>query len=49
MPGGPEYLICRQSETPTYEFACVGGNLTSARSQMCGKGDPTVFTSPAQS
>lgn len=39
----PEYLICLQCETPTYQFEYVNGKLTTILCNTCGNDDPTDF------
>ncbi len=45
----PEYLICLQCETPTYQFEYdTKGKLTAAVCQTCGNDDPTDFMTEAE-
>jgi hypothetical protein len=39
----PEYLVCLNCDTPTYDFEWVGGKLTEAICQTCGNDDPEEF------
>ena len=39
----PEYLICLQCDTPTYQFEYAGGKLTSVICNTCGNDDPSDF------
>jgi hypothetical protein len=39
----PEYLICLQCETPTYQFEYTNGKLTTIMCNTCGNDDPTDF------
>jgi hypothetical protein len=45
----PEYLICLQCETPTYQFEYDSkGHLLTALCQTCGNDDPTDFMTEAE-
>ena len=44
----PEYLICLQCETPTYEFEFVNGKLATITCAACGNDDPTEFMTEAE-
>jgi translation initiation factor 2 beta subunit (eIF-2beta)/eIF-5 len=45
----PEYLICLQCETPTYQFEHDSkGKLLTAVCQTCGNDDPTDFMTEAE-
>lgn len=44
----PEYLICLQCETPTYQFEFANGKLASAVCTICGNDDPTDFMTEAE-
>ena len=40
----PEYLICMQCETPTYQFEYDNkGQLTTVICTACGSDDPSEF------
>ena len=39
----PEYLICLQCETPTYQFEYTDGKLSSAVCNTCGADDVSDF------
>ncbi|HEX2052929.1 MAG TPA: hypothetical protein VHJ78_04260 [Actinomycetota bacterium] len=42
----PDYLICRQCETPTHQFEYVDGELATVLCSACGADDPSDFASP---
>jgi hypothetical protein len=45
----PEYLICLQCETPTYQFEFdVNGKLTTVICNTCGADDPSDFMTEAE-
>ncbi|HEX9163217.1 MAG TPA: hypothetical protein VF980_16040 [Thermoanaerobaculia bacterium] len=45
----PEYLICLQCETPTYQFEYdPKGKLVSIMCHTCGNDDPTEFMTEAE-
>ena len=45
----PEYLICLQCETPTYQFEYDSkGKLATVVCQTCGNDDPTDFMTEAE-
>ncbi|HSY51770.1 MAG TPA: hypothetical protein VLC46_23410 [Thermoanaerobaculia bacterium] len=44
----PEYLICLQCETPTYQFEYNDGKLTSAVCNTCGADDVSDFLTEEQ-
>jgi len=45
----PEYLICLQCETPTYQFEYdPNGKLISALCQTCGADDLSDFMTEAE-
>jgi len=49
MDGEPEYLICLQCETPTYQFEYDSkGKLHTVLCQTCGNDDPTDFMTEAE-
>ena len=43
----PEYLICLQCETPTYEFEFQNGKVTAILCSTCGNDDPDDFMTEA--
>jgi len=43
----PEYLICLQCETPTYQFEYNNDKLISAVCNTCGADDPSDFVTAA--
>jgi len=44
----PEYLICLQCETPTYQFEYVKGKLAQAICAVCGADDPSDFVTESE-
>jgi len=44
----PEYLICLQCDTPSYQFEYEGGKLASVVCQTCGNDDPSDFMTEAE-
>ncbi len=44
----PEYLVCLQCDTPTYQFEYVNGKLASVTCQTCGNDDPTDFMTESE-
>ncbi len=44
----PEYLICLQCETPTYQFEFVNGKLATIMCNTCGNDDPTDFMTESE-
>jgi hypothetical protein len=44
----PEYLICLQCETPTYQFEFVAGKLASAVCATCGGDELSDFATEAE-
>jgi len=44
----PEYLICLQCETPTYQFEFERGKLIQAVCNTCGADDPSDFVTEAE-
>jgi translation initiation factor 2 beta subunit (eIF-2beta)/eIF-5 len=44
----PEYLICLQCETPTYQFEFVNGKLSAIVCNVCGADDPSDFVTEAE-
>lgn len=47
MSGEPEYLICLNCETPTYEFDWIDGKIVSILCTACGNDDPSEFMTEA--
>jgi hypothetical protein len=43
MSDEPEYYICVQCETPTYQFEIHNGKLSQAVCQTCGADDISDF------
>ena len=48
MDGEPEYLICLQCDTPTYQFEFTAGKLTTVACTTCGNDDVSDFMSEAE-
>ena len=48
MSDEPEYLICLQCDTPTYQFEYVKGKLAQAVCNTCGADDPSDFATEAE-
>ncbi|MDP9194626.1 MAG: hypothetical protein M3P06_23260 [Acidobacteriota bacterium] len=44
----PEYLLCLQCETPTYEFEYANGKLASIVCTACGNDDVSDFATEAE-
>jgi ribosomal protein L40E len=44
----PEYLICLQCETPTYQFEFNAGHVTAVICQTCGADDPSDFVTESE-
>ena len=44
----PEYLICLQCETPTYQFEFLDGKIITCVCTTCGNDDPTEFMTEAE-
>ena len=44
----PEYLICLQCETPTYQFEFNNGKLMAVVCNTCGNDDVTDFMTEAE-
>jgi translation initiation factor 2 beta subunit (eIF-2beta)/eIF-5 len=44
----PEYLICLQCETPTYQFEFHNGRVTTVICQTCGADDPSDFVTESE-
>jgi hypothetical protein len=48
MDDEPEYLICLQCETPTYQFEYANGKLAVAICNTCGADDLSDFMTEAE-
>jgi hypothetical protein len=48
MNDEPEYLICLQCETPTYQFEFTNGKLTTIVCTVCGNDDVTDFMTESE-
>ena len=48
MSDEPEYLICLQCETPTYQFEYTSGKLTTIVCTTCGNDDVGEFMTEAE-
>jgi hypothetical protein len=44
----PEYLICLECETPTYQFEYTNGKLGVVICNTCGNDDPSEFMTEAE-
>ena len=44
----PEYLICLQCETPTYQFEYTNGKLVSVICNTCGADDVSDFVTESE-
>ena len=44
----PEYLICLQCETPTYQFEYAKDKVVAALCNTCGNDDPSDFMTEAE-
>jgi hypothetical protein len=44
----PDYLICLQCETPTYQFEFANGKLVSVICNTCGADDLSDFMTEAE-
>jgi hypothetical protein len=44
----PEYLICLNCETPTYDFDFDDSKITAAVCTACGNDDPSEFMTEAE-
>ncbi|MGH9423448.1 MAG: hypothetical protein ACRD3J_25970 [Thermoanaerobaculia bacterium] len=44
----PEYLICLQCETPTYQFEFANGKLAAAICNTCGADDLSDFMTESE-
>ena len=48
MNDEPEYLICLQCETPTYQFEYVNGKLATVVCNTCGADDVSDFVTESE-
>ena len=48
MSDEPEYLICLQCETPTYQFEYASGKLSAVVCTTCGNDDVSEFMTEAE-
>ncbi|HJW92473.1 MAG TPA: hypothetical protein VJ901_02545 [Thermoanaerobaculia bacterium] len=48
MSDEPEYLICLQCETPTYQFEYHNGKLAQVVCNTCGADDVSDFVTEAE-
>ena len=48
MDDEPDYLICLQCETPTYQFEYITVNLATIVCATCGADDPADFMTEAE-
>jgi len=48
MSDEPEYLICLQCETPTYQFEFASGKLATVVCTTCGNDDVSEFMTEAE-
>lgn len=44
----PEYLICLQCETPTYQFEMTNGKVSAIVCTACGNDDVSEFMTEAE-
>jgi len=44
----PEYLICLQCETPTYQFEFFNDKVIAVVCNTCGADDPSDFVTEAE-
>ena len=44
----PDYLICLQCETPTYQFEYANGKLATVVCTVCGADDVSDFVTEAE-
>ena len=44
----PEYLICLQCETPTYQFEYIADKLATVICNTCGADEPSDFMTEAE-
>lgn len=48
MSDEPEYLICLQCETPTYQFEFANGKVATVICTTCGNDDVSDFMTEAE-
>jgi hypothetical protein len=48
MGDEPEFLICLQCETPTYQFEFTNGKLSACVCQTCGNDEISDFMTEAE-
>ena len=48
MDDEPEYLICLQCETPTYQFEYNNDKLIAVVCNTCGADDPSDFVTESE-
>ena len=48
MDDEPEYLICLQCETPTYQFEIVNGKIANITCVVCGNDEVSDFVTEAE-
>ena len=48
MSDEPEYLICLQCETPTYQFEYTSGKLATVVCTTCGNDEVSEFMTEAE-
>lgn len=48
MSDEPEYVICLECETPTYQFEYANGKLATVVCTTCGNDDPAEFMTEAE-
>jgi hypothetical protein len=48
MNDEPDYLICLQCETPTYQFEYTNGKLTTVICNACGTDELSDFMTEAE-
>ena len=48
MNDEPEYLICLQCETPTYQFEFTNGKLSQCVCGTCGNDDISEFMTESE-
>ena len=44
----PDYLVCLECDTPTYQFEYANGKLTSVVCNTCGNDDLSEFMTEAE-
>lgn len=42
----PDYVVCLNCETPTYEFEWANGELVEVLCEVCGEDEPAQFATP---